>query len=118
MKARIPGQQPRQSQAQMLAQIQQMQADMEAKQAEIENSEFTASVGGGEVEVTVSGAHEVRRISIKPDVVDPDDVEMLEDLLQAAVNEAMRKADEAMNKAMEAYSGAGMGIPGLGGLMG
>ncbi|MBQ7861100.1 MAG: YbaB/EbfC family nucleoid-associated protein [Clostridia bacterium] len=112
MKARIPGGQAG-GQANMMKKIQEMQAQMEQKQAEIEASEFSASAGGGAVEVTVSGAHEVKDIKLQPDVVDPEDIEMLTDLLIAATNEAMRKADDAMNQAMQAaQSGlAGLNLP-------
>lgn len=112
MKARIPGGQAG-GQANMMKKIQEMQAQMEQKQAEIEASEFSASAGGGAVEVTVSGAHEVKDIKLQPDVVDPEDIEMLTDLLIAATNEAMRKAEDAMNQAMQAaQSGlAGLNLP-------
>ena len=98
MKARIPGGQGG-GQMAMMKRIQEMQAQMEQKQQEIENSTFTASAGGGAVEVTVTGAHEVKDIQLQPDVVDPEDIEMLADLLIAATNEAMRKADDAMEQA-------------------
>ena len=112
MKARIPGGQAG-GQMNMMKKIQEMQAQMEQKQAEIEASEFSASAGGGAVEVTVSGAHEVKDIKLQPDVVDPEDIEMLNDLIIAATNEAKRKADEAMNQAMQsAQSGlAGLNLP-------
>ena len=112
MKARIPGA-PQGGRMNMMKQIQEMQAQMEQKQAEIEASEFVASAGGGAVEVTVSGAHEVKDIKLQPDVVDPEDIEMLTDLIIAATNEAMRKADDAMNQAMQsAQSGlAGLNLP-------
>ena len=97
MKARIPG---APQGGNMMKKIQEMQAQMEQKQAEIEASEFSASAGGGAVEVTVSGAHEVKDIKLQPDVVDPEDIEMLTDLIIAATNEAMRKADDAMNQAI------------------
>ena len=112
MKARIPGGQAG-GQMNMMKKIQEMQAQMEQKQAEIEASEFSASAGGGAVEVTVSGAHEVKEIKLQPDVVDPEDIEMLTDLIIAATNEAMRKAEDAMNQAMQAaQSGlAGLNLP-------
>ncbi len=112
MKAKIPGGQAG-GQMNMMKKIQEMQAQMEQKQAEIEASEFSASAGGGAVEVTVSGAHEVKDIKLQPDVVDPEDIEMLTDLIIAATNEAMRKADDAMNQAMQsAQSGlAGLNLP-------
>ncbi|MBQ8027773.1 MAG: YbaB/EbfC family nucleoid-associated protein [Clostridia bacterium] len=109
MKARIPGMQGG-GQANMMKKIQEMQANLEAKQAEIEASEFSASAGGGAVEVTVSGAHEVKAINLKPEIVDPEDIEMLSDLIIAATNEAMRKADDAMEQAMGALKG-GLGLP-------
>lgn len=110
MKARIPGQAAGGGQMAMMKKIQEMQAQMEQKQAEIEASEFTASAGGGAVEVTVSGAHEVKSIKMQPDVIDPDDAEMLADLIIAATNEAMRKADDAMEQAMNAAKG-GLNLP-------
>ena len=94
----------------MMKQIQEMQAQLEAKQAEIEATDFTASAGGGAVEVTVSGAHEIKNIKMQPDVVDPEDIEMLSDLIMAAANEAMRKAEDAMEQAMNAAKG-GLNLP-------
>ncbi|MBQ8503849.1 MAG: YbaB/EbfC family nucleoid-associated protein [Clostridia bacterium] len=110
MKARIPGQAAGGGQMAMMKKIQEMQAQIEQKQAEIEASEFTASAGGGAVEVTVSGAHEVKSIKMQPDVIDPDDADMLADLIIAATNEAMRKADDAMEQAMNAAKG-GLNLP-------
>lgn len=113
MKARIPG---GVNTGNMMKKFQDMQADMENKQAEIEASEFTASAGGGAVEVTVAGTHEVKSIKISPDVVDPEDVEILEDLVCAATNEAIKKSIDAMEQAME-QAKAGLGSFGnLGGL--
>ena len=109
MKARIPGGQGG-GQMAIMKRIQEMQAQMEQKQQEIENSTFTASAGGGAVEVTVTGAHEVKDIQLQPDVVDPEDIEMLSDLLIAATNEAMRKADDAMEQAMGAFK-SGLNLP-------
>lgn len=115
MKARIPNQNNMSRNA-MMERIQKMQEEMTQKQEEIENSEFSASAGGGAVEVKVSGKHEILGITVKPEVVDPEDVEMLEDLLMAALNEAIRKATETMDREMGALSGGlgGLGIPGLG----
>lgn len=111
MKARIP---KGPSMQDMLKQAQQMQENLSAKQAEIEEEEFTASVGGGMVEATVTGKHQVVNLTIKPDVVDPEDVEMLADLVTGAVNEAMRKADDAMESAMAQVQGIdGLNIPGI-----
>lgn len=114
MKARIPNQnQP--SRNEMMQRIQKMQEDMARVQEEVENSEFTASAGGGAVEVRVSGKHEVLGITLKPEVVDPEDVEMLEDLLKASLNEAIRKSNDTMEREMNGVTG-GMNIPGLSGL--
>lgn len=109
MKARIPGA-PQGGRMNMMKQIQEMQAQLEAKQVEIEATDFTASAGGGAVEVTVSGAHEIKNIKMQPDVVDPDDIEMLSDLIMAAANEAMKKAEDAMEQAMNAAKG-GLNLP-------
>ena len=114
MKARIPGQQQA-SRKDMMKQVQQMQEQMANLENEVKETEFSASSGGGAVEVTVKGSHEVTSVKIDPEVVDPEDVEMLQDLLIASLNEAMRKADEAMDSAMNSYTG-GLGIPGLSGL--
>lgn len=96
----------------MMKQVQKMQAQMQKAQEDIENQEFTASAGGGALKVKVNGKKELISIDIDEDVVDPDDVEMLQDLIIAAVNEAMRTADETMNKEMGKLTG-GMNIPGL-----
>ncbi len=109
MKARIPG---AQNQGNMMKKIQQMQEDMTKIQEEIEATEYTSSVGGGAVEVTVNGSHEVLSIKMQPDVVDPEDIEMLEDLLISALNESIKKANDAMDQGMERAKG-GLSIPGL-----
>ena len=109
MKARIPNQQ---SQGNMMKQIQKMQEDMEKIQAEVEATEYSSSVGGGAVEVTVNGSHEVLSIKMQPDVVDPEDIEMLEDLLISALNESIKKANDAMDQGMEKAKG-GLSIPGI-----
>ena len=95
-----------QRQMEMQQKIAQMQEDMNAKQAEIEAKEFIASVGGGVVEAKVNGKKEVLSIAIKPEAVDPEDVEMLQDLVVSAVNEALRQAGEAMDKGMEQVTGS------------
>ena len=95
-----------QRQMEMQQKIAQMQEDMNAKQAEIEAKEFVASVGGGVVEAKVNGKKEVLAITIKPEAVDPEDVEMLQDLVVSAVNEALRQAGEAMEKGMEQVTGS------------
>ena len=109
MKARIPN---APSQGNMMKQIQKMQEDMQKMQEEVEASEFTSSVGGGAVEVTVNGSHEVLSIKMQPEVVDPEDIEMLEDLRISALNESIKKANEAMEQGMEKAKG-GLSIPGL-----
>jgi len=114
MKARLPkgmGGGPQNMQS-MLRQAQKMQEDIEAKKAELEAKEYVVTSGGGMVEITVTGKHEVKAVGINPEVVDPDDVEMLEDMLVAALNEAMRQIDEESERELEKVTG-GMNIPGL-----
>lgn len=96
----------------MLRQAQKMQEEMAKAQESLEQQELEASVGGGAVSVKVSGKKEVISITLSPDAVDPDDVEMLQDLIVSAVNEALRKADEAAAASMSRITG-GMNIPGL-----
>lgn len=96
----------------MMKQLQKMQEELAAKQEVVENSEFSATVGGGTVEAVVNGKNEVLSLSIQPDVVDPEDIEMLQDLVIAAVNEAMRKASDAMEQVMQQAKDS-VGIPGL-----
>ena len=100
---------------QLARQAQKMQAQMEAATEELEAKEYEATSGGGAVKVVVSGKMEVVSIDIAQDVVDPEDVEMLSDLVMAAVNEALRAAHDDKEKTMESISGgmSGMGIPGL-----
>lgn len=94
-----------QQQAQMQQKLMKMQQEMSKAQEEVENSSFTASVGGGAVTAAVSGKKELTALTIKPDVVDPEDVEMLQDLVVSAVNEALRQADEAMEKSISGVTG-------------
>lgn len=94
-----------QRQAEVQAKIQQMQEQMNAAQEAVEAQEFTASVGGGVVEARVNGKKEVLSVTIKPEAVDPEDVEMLQDLVVSAVNEALRQAGEAMEKSMSGVTG-------------
>ncbi|WDV45964.1 YbaB/EbfC family nucleoid-associated protein [Clostridiaceae bacterium M8S5] len=96
----------------MMKQVQQMQKKMAKMQAELEEREVETSSGGGAVKVKANGKKEILEIKIDQDVVDPDDVEMLEDLVLAAVNEAIRTADEMVNKEMGKVTG-GMNIPGM-----
>jgi DNA-binding YbaB/EbfC family protein len=96
----------------LMKQAQEMQQKMAAMSEEIAEREVTASAGGGMVEVVANGRHELKSIKIKPEVVDKDDVEMLEDLILAAVNEAQRQADEMMRTEMDKVTG-GMQLPGM-----
>ena len=103
-----------QRQAEMQARIQQMQEQVNSAQEAVEAQEFTASVGGGVVEAKVNGKKEVLAVTIKPEAVDPEDVEMLQDLVVSAVNEALRQAGEAMDKSIEqATGGLDLGAFGL-----
>ena len=96
----------------MMKQAQKMQQDMIRMQQELEEQTYTASAGGGVVEATVSGKNRVTAIKIAPETVDPDDVEMLEDLIVAAIGEAMNKAETAASEQMKKITG-GMSIPGM-----
>ncbi|MBC5787035.1 MULTISPECIES: YbaB/EbfC family nucleoid-associated protein [Clostridiaceae] len=96
----------------MVKRAQEMQAKMEQAQAELEAMEFTSSVGGGVVEAVVSGKKEVTALHIKPEVVDPDDVEMLQDLIISAINEAMAQVEAKSEEDMQKITG-GISIPGL-----
>lgn len=96
----------------MMKQVQKMQANMEKMQQEIEEKEFEASAGGGAVTVKVNGKKQLVDIILKEEIVDPEDVEMLQDLILAAVNEALRIAEETASKEMGKLTG-GMNIPGL-----
>ena len=97
----------------LMKQAQKMQKDMEKMQEELHERTVESTAGGGAVKVTASGKKEIREIVINPEVVDPDDVEMLQDLILAAVNEALRKADEMVNSEMSKITG---GMSGFGGL--
>ncbi len=97
---------------QLLRQAQKMQQDMARVQAELEEKEITAASGGGMVTVTVTGKRKVKSIVIKPEAVDPDDVDMLQDLVLAAVNEAMGQAEAYAEQEMAKITG-GMGMPGM-----
>ena len=96
--------------ANLMKQAQKMQRQMEEQAKEMETKEFTATAGGGAVEVVVNGKREVQRVKLQEEVVDPDDIEMLEDLITAAVNEALRQVDEASSSAMSKLTG---GMPGM-----
>ena len=94
----------------MIKQAQKMQQDMQRMQAELEQKEYTAQAGGGVVSATVTGRHELKSVTIDPEAVDPDDVEMLQDLVVAAVNEAMRAASADAASAMGQLTG-GLNLP-------
>lgn len=97
------------NQAAMMKQAQKMQQDMQRMQQELQTREFTATVGGGAVRATAYGSKVIKSIEIDPACVDPDDVEMLQDLVLSAVNEAMRMAEEATNSEVSKLTG-GMGL--------
>ena len=109
MKARIPNQGP--TGANMMKKLQEVQSNMSALQDELAAAEYNASAGGGAVEVTVSGKREVTKVKLAEEVVDPDDIEMLQDLIVAAVNEAYRKAESESQAAMSKLTG---GLGGFG----
>lgn len=100
-------------QQQMQQKLLKMQQDMAKAQEEVENSTFEASVGGGMVKAAVNGKKELTALTINPEVATPDDVEMLQDMVISAVNEALRQADSAMENSMKGVTG-GLNIPGLG----
>jgi len=95
----------------LMKQAQRMQRQMEESQKELETKEYTANAGGGAVSVTVTGKREVVKVSLDKEVIDPDDSEMLEDLIMAATNEALRMAEDASQEAMAKMTG-GLGLPG------
>ena len=97
----------------LMKQAQKMQKDMERVQADLQEKEVTATAGGGAIKVVATGKKQIKEIVINRDVVDPDDVEMLQDLVMAAVNEALRMADEMVNGEMSKITG---GMGGLGGM--
>lgn len=113
MKARIPqNMSGPQNMNQMIRQAQKMQEDMATFQEEFASREFKAAVGGGAVEITMNGSREVLSVHIAPEVIDPDDSEMLEDLVASAVNEILRNIDAASAEGMNGITG-GMSMPGL-----
>ena len=112
MKARMPQGFGRPDVNALMRQAQKMQEEVKDKQAELEDTEYKGSSGSGMVEVTMTGKHEITALHIKPEAVDPDDVEMLEDLIAAAINDAVRAVDEAADTEMGKLTN-GMNIPGL-----
>ena len=98
--------------ANLMKQAQKMQRQMEEAQKELEEKEVTAAAGGGAVEVTVSGKKEITKVKLSEEVVDPDDIEMLEDLIMAATNEALRQMEEMAQSSMAKITGGlGGGLP-------
>ncbi len=112
MKVRIP---QGGGMADMLKQAQKMQQDMQEKQAELEAAEYTVSAGGGAVTVRISGKKEILALDIAEEIVDPDDIETLSDILMAAINEAIRKVEDAAGEEMGKITGQ-MNLPGMPGL--
>ena len=113
MKARMPAGYGRPDPNAMMRQEQKMQEALKAKTEELEGREFTGTASGEMVSVTMTGKHQVTAVKIKPEAVDPDDIEMLEDLVAAAVNDAIRQVDETTESEMGKITG-GLNIPGLG----
>ena len=112
MKVRLPNSGAPGNMQQMLKQAQKMQADMQNLQADLEGREYTANAGGGLVEVTVDGKHTLKAVKINPEAVDLDDIEMLEDFITIAVNEAIGKANAESDEEMGAITG-GLNMPGM-----
>ena len=110
MKVRIPNQGG--SQKDMMKRYQQLQADMAATQAALEEKVHEVTAAGGQITVSITGAKEIRGIKINPAIVDPEDIEMLEDMLAAAINEAIKTADDDYNNEMAKLT-SGLNIPGL-----
>ena len=117
MKARLPkgmGGGPQNMQG-MLRQAQKMQEDMATLQEDLDNREYDVSAGGGVVRVKITGKLEIKSIDIEPEIVDPDDIETLSDILVAAVNEAIKKVNDINNEEMSKVTGS-MNIPGIPGM--
>ncbi len=113
MRANVPkGMGGPQNMQAMLKQAQKMQEDMEALQNELDEREYDVSAGGGMVTVKISGKKEILSIDIKPEIIDPDDPEMLSDILVAAVNEAIKRVEDTNSAEMQKVTGA-MNLPGL-----
>lgn len=112
MKVRLPSGPSRND---MLKQVQQMQEDMTNLQADLDEREYTATSGGGMISVTVNGKHEIKELKINPDAIDPEEPEMLEDLITVAINEAIATATKTSEEEMGAITG-GLNIPGMPGM--
>ena len=115
MKVRIPQSGGPANMAGMLKQAQKMQEDMAAKQAELEAATYEVSAGGGMVTVRINGKKEILSMDVKPDIVDPDDIETMTDIIVAAINEAVRKVEDTASEEMAKITGQ-MNIPGMPGL--
>lgn len=113
MKANIPkGMGGPQNMQAMIRQAQKMQEDMAAKQEELDAREYDISAGGGVVNVKINGKREILSIDLKPEIVDPDDIETLSDILVAAVNEAIKRVEDTNNAELNKITGS-MSMPGL-----
>ena len=113
MRANIPkGMGGAQNMQAMIRQAQKMQEDMAAKQAELDAREYDISAGGGVVNVKINGKREILSIDLEPEIVDPDDIETLSDILVAAVNEAIKRVDDTNNEELGKITGA-MNMPGM-----
>lgn len=112
MKANIPKNAGGQNMQAMLQKAQRMQEEMAAKQAELEEEVYDISAGGGAVKLKINGKKEILSIEIAPEIVDPDDVETLSDILVAAVNEAIKRVEDASSQAMSQITGS-LGLPGM-----
>lgn len=115
MKARVP-QGP--SMNAMMKQVQKMQEDMAELQAELEQREYDISAGGGAVKIKINGKKEIVSIEIAPEIVDPDDVETLSDILTAGINEAIKRVEETSQREMEQLTSGVAGMPGMPGMPG
>jgi DNA-binding YbaB/EbfC family protein len=102
----------------LMKQVQQMQADMAKAQEELKNETVEASAGGGMVKVTMTGDMQLRELTISPDAIDPEDAEMLQDMVSAAINEALRSAQELASSKLGGVTGGLGGMPGMPGLPG
>ena len=112
MKVRIPQSSGPSNMQAMLKQAQKMQEDMAAKQEELEAREYDISAGGGVVNVKINGKKEIQAVQLSPEIVDPDDIETLEDLIVAAVNEAVKKVEAISAEEMQKITG-NIGLPGM-----
>jgi DNA-binding YbaB/EbfC family protein len=115
MKVRIPQNQMGMGGGNIQSMVKKMQDDIVAKQTELEACEYDISAGGGVVGVKINGKKEILKVTLAPEIVDPDDIETLEDLIVAAVNEAIKKVENTSNEEMQKITGS-LGIPGIPGL--